>query len=74
MHNLNLLSHLRDSPDLEGQVPVYISPKDWLAQLYPWALGSLAVASYDLQGYSGDILTHLHIGTIYVGRVGLNYS
>jgi hypothetical protein len=28
-----------DSPNLEGQVPVFISPR--VAQSYPWALGSL---------------------------------
>jgi hypothetical protein len=30
-----------DSPYLEGQVPVFISPRNRVAQLYPWALGSL---------------------------------
>jgi hypothetical protein len=30
------------------------------AQLYPWALVSFLVASYDSQGYGGGILTHLH--------------
>jgi hypothetical protein len=29
-----------DSPNLEGQVPVFISPRNRVAQLYPWALGS----------------------------------
>jgi hypothetical protein len=32
---------IRDSPNLEGQVPVFISPRKRVAQLYPWALGSL---------------------------------
>jgi hypothetical protein len=36
-----------DSPNLEGQVPVFISPRNKVAQLYPWALGSLYVVSYD---------------------------
>jgi hypothetical protein len=31
-----------------------------VAQLYPLALGSLFVASYDSQGYGGGILTRLH--------------
>jgi hypothetical protein len=39
-----------DSPNLEGQVPVFISPRNRMAQLYPRALGSLFVASYDSQG------------------------
>jgi hypothetical protein len=30
-----------DSPNLEGQVPVFISPRNRVAQLYPGALGSL---------------------------------
>jgi hypothetical protein len=42
-----------DSPNLEGQVPVFISPRNRVAQLYPRALGSLYVASYDSQGSWG---------------------
>jgi endonuclease YncB( thermonuclease family) len=34
----------------EGQAPVFISPRNRVAQLYPRALGSLSVASYDSQG------------------------
>jgi hypothetical protein len=37
-----LLSQIRDSPNLEGQVPVFISPRDRVAQLYPQALGSIS--------------------------------
>jgi hypothetical protein len=51
-----------DSPNLEGQVPVFISPGNRVAQLYPRALGSLFVASYDSQGYGGGILTRFHTG------------
>jgi hypothetical protein len=51
-----------DSPNLEGQVPVFISPKNKVVQLYPRALRSLFIASYDSQGYGGDILTLLHKG------------
>jgi hypothetical protein len=32
---------IRDSPNLEGQVPVFISPRNSVAQLYTQALGSL---------------------------------
>jgi hypothetical protein len=46
--NHTLLSHLR-LPNLEGQVPVFISPRNRVAQLYPRALGSLYAASYDSQ-------------------------
>jgi hypothetical protein len=46
-----------DSPNLEGQVPVFIAPRNRVAQLYPLALGSLYVASCYSQGYGGGILT-----------------
>jgi hypothetical protein len=59
-----LLSQVRHSPNLEGQVPVFIYPRDRLARLYPQSLGSLIVASYDSQGYSGGIRTRLHEGWI----------
>jgi hypothetical protein len=36
-----LLTQIRDSANLEGQVPVFISPRNRVAQLYPQALGSL---------------------------------
>jgi hypothetical protein len=52
---------IRHSPNLEGQVPVFMSPKNRVAQLYPRELGSLFVASYDSQGYRGGILTRLHM-------------
>jgi hypothetical protein len=57
-----LLSQIRDSPNLEGQVPVFISPRKRVVQLYPQALGSLFVASYDSQGYDGGIRPRLHTG------------
>jgi hypothetical protein len=52
-HDHILLSRIRNCPNLEGQVPVFISPRNRVAQLYPQALGSLFVASYDSQGYGG---------------------
>jgi hypothetical protein len=61
-----LLSQIRDSPNLEGQVPVFISPRDRVARLYPQALVSLVVASYDPQGYGGGIRPRLHKGPPYV--------
>jgi hypothetical protein len=44
-----------------------------VAQLYPRSLGSLFIASYDSQGYGGEILTLLHVSNnmIIVGRVVL---
>jgi hypothetical protein len=51
-----------DSSNLEGQVPIFISPRKRVAQLYPRALGSLSVTSYESQGYGGGILTRLHTG------------
>jgi hypothetical protein len=53
---------IRDSPNLEGQVPVFISPRNRVAQLYPRKLGSLSIASYDSQGYGGSILNSFHTG------------
>jgi hypothetical protein len=51
-----------DSSNLEGQVPIFISHRNRVAQIYPRALGSLFVASYDSQGCGGGILTRLHTG------------
>jgi hypothetical protein len=53
-----------DSPNLEGQVPVFISPRNRVVQLYPCELGSVCVVSYDSQGYGRGILTCLHTGLI----------
>jgi hypothetical protein len=49
-----LLSQTRDSPNLEGQVPVFIPPGT--------GFPSLLVASYDSQGYGRGIRTLLHAG------------
>jgi hypothetical protein len=69
-HDHILLSQIRDSPNLEGHVPVFISSRNRMAQLYPQALGSLLVASYNSQLYGGGIRTRLHAGflrhTIFV--------
>jgi hypothetical protein len=59
-HDHILLSQIRDSPNLESQVPVFISPSNRVAQLYPQTLGSLSVAS-DSQGYGGGIQPCLHL-------------
>jgi hypothetical protein len=61
-HNHILLSRVRDSPNLEGKVPVFISPRNRVTQLYPQALGSHFVAFYDSQGYGGGIRPCLHTG------------
>jgi hypothetical protein len=44
-----LLSQTRDCPNLEGQVLVFISPRNRAAQLKPQVLDSLFVAFYDSQ-------------------------
>jgi hypothetical protein len=49
-----LLSQIRHSLNLEDQVPVFISPRNRVAQFYPQALGSLSVAPYDSQSYTGS--------------------
>jgi hypothetical protein len=55
-HNI-LYCLIWDSSNLEGQVPVFMSHRSRVAQLYHRALGSIYVASYDLQSYGGGILT-----------------
>jgi hypothetical protein len=57
-----LLSQILDSPNLEGHIPVFISPRNRVAQLYPQALDSLLVASYNSQGYCGGIRIRFHAG------------
>jgi hypothetical protein len=49
-------------PNLEGQVPVFISSRNRASRLYPRALGSLFVTSYDSLGYGGGMQTRLHKG------------
>jgi hypothetical protein len=49
------LSQIRESPNLEVQVLVFISHRNMAAWLYPQALDSFFVPSYDSQGYGGDI-------------------
>jgi hypothetical protein len=60
-HNHILLSQIRDFPNLEGQVPLVISPRNRVAQLYLQAPGSLFVASYDSQACCGGIRLRLHM-------------
>jgi hypothetical protein len=45
-HDHILLSPIRDSPNLEGQVPVFLSPRNRVARLYLQSLRSLFVASH----------------------------
>jgi hypothetical protein len=61
-HDQSLLSHIQDSPNLVGQITVFISRRNKVAQLYPQALGSPFVASCDSQGYDGVIRPRLHMG------------
>jgi hypothetical protein len=65
-YNHILLSQIRDSPNLEGQVPIFLSPRNRVARLYPQALGSLVVASYDSQNYGGSIRPRLNTGSVWV--------
>jgi hypothetical protein len=55
-------SALRPAPNLEDQVPVFMSPSYRVVQLYSQALGSLFAAYYDLKGFGGGILTRLYAG------------
>jgi hypothetical protein len=62
-HDLILLSQIWDSPNLEDQVPVFISPRNGVARLYPQALG------YSLPNWSQlpNWLTDLPTNLIYRG-------
>jgi hypothetical protein len=51
-----------DSPNIQDEVPISISPKNRVAQLCLRPLGSLFIASYDSQGYDGGILTRFNTG------------
>jgi hypothetical protein len=48
-HDHILPSQIRDSPNLEGQVRVFIYPRNRVAQLYPQALGSFSSSSTTLR-------------------------
>jgi hypothetical protein len=58
-HN-HILLRFETSPTSRIKSP-YLSLRNRVAQLYPQALGSISVASYDSQGYGGGIRTRLHI-------------
>jgi hypothetical protein len=60
-HDHILISQFRDSANLEGQVPVFISPRNRVARLYTQALRSIFVVSYDSQGYGGGIRTRVNM-------------
>jgi hypothetical protein len=62
IHDHILLAQIRDSPNLEGQVAVFITLRNKVARLYTQVLGTFLVASYDSQGYGGGIRTRLHTG------------
>jgi hypothetical protein len=64
IHDHVLLSQIQVSPNLEGQVAVFISPRNRVARLYPQAFGSLFVASYESQDYGGGIRPLLHTGEL----------
>jgi hypothetical protein len=66
--NRILLSQIRDTPNLEGQVPVFISPRIRVAQFYPQVLGSLLIVFYDSQGYGRGSRTCLHGGQLLTER------
>jgi hypothetical protein len=55
-----LFSQIRNSPNLEVQVLVVISPRNRVVRLYPQALGSLSFVSYNSQGYGGSIRPNIH--------------
>jgi hypothetical protein len=54
------LSFLHPTPNLENQVPAFISFSDKVAQLYLQAPDSIFIAFYDFQGYGGGMPIGLH--------------
>jgi hypothetical protein len=66
------MSQIRNSSNLDGQVPVFTSRRNRVAQ----ALGSIFVASYDSQGYGGGIRPRLPAVSLnptrYMGTSGRN--
>jgi hypothetical protein len=48
-------------------MPIFIFPRNRVAQIYLRALGSLSVSSYSYnsQGYGGSILSCLHEGNVH---------
>jgi hypothetical protein len=58
--------------NLEGQVPVFISPRNRVAQLYPRALGSLLSPLTTRRDCGGGIITRLHTGkNVYTNKHSL---
>jgi hypothetical protein len=51
-------------PNMEGQVPAFVFLGERVTQLYPQAMSSIFVASYDSQGYGLYIRTRLHTGQV----------
>jgi hypothetical protein len=56
-HDSILMSQIRDSSNLEGQVPVFIFPRNKVAQLYSQVLVFLYIAYYGSQGCRGSLRT-----------------
>jgi hypothetical protein len=60
-----------DSPNLEGQVPVFVSLMNRVARLYPWALVPFLSPLTTRRDCGGGILTCLHTGlcVIFICKV-----
>jgi hypothetical protein len=65
-HDHIFLSQIRDSPNLQGQIPVCI-PQEHGGPVIPLGTEFFFFASYDSQGYGGDIRPSLHVGEV-LGR------
>jgi hypothetical protein len=55
-------SALRQTPNLENNISVYMSPSDRVSELYPQAPGSLFFSLHQSLNYCEGILTSLHTG------------
>jgi hypothetical protein len=61
-HDHILLSQIRDSLNLEGQAPVFISYRNKGGPVISPGTGIHFAPSYDFQGYGGGIGNHRHTG------------
>jgi hypothetical protein len=57
-HDHILLPRIRDSTNLQRQVLVSKSHRNKVVSLYPWAISTLVVTSYESQGYDIRIRNH----------------
>jgi hypothetical protein len=66
-----IYSLIKDSTNLTDKVPVFVSLKNRIVQLYPRALISLFIAYYDTRDLGGGILNSFHTRCTHVVVISL---